>query len=77
MIQMTLEENIPLSGVKAKIVEALGKAGRPLAVHEFEFVGISENSLASRLSELAHVGVVVGETRTGRKFKEWKLTGKI
>ena len=46
-------------------------SGEWLAVHEIEVRGYSENSLATRLSELAKDGKVKGRTRQGKAFKEW------
>lgn len=58
---------------KDLIRERLKEAGRALAVHELNIFGYSENALATRLSEMARVGVVVGVKREGKQFKEWSL----
>ena len=50
----------PREAVIGELTEA---AGKPLAVHEFPYLGISENSLASRLSELSASRRVIGTTR--------------
>lgn len=55
------------------IIKTLYEAGRPLATHELSIVGISENAAATRLSELARDGIVVGQVRQGKRFKEWAL----
>lgn len=47
--------------------------GTYLAVHEFNIPGVSENSLASRLPELAKSGAVVSRIREGKPYKEWAL----
>jgi len=44
-----------------------------LAVHEFNLIGVSENSIASRLPELALAGKVVSRVRKGENWKEWHL----
>lgn len=47
--------------------------GENLAVHEFHINGYSENNVATRLSELAKAGLVIGRFRKGEKFKEWSM----
>ena len=59
--------------VKTLIIKRLYEAQAPLAVHELGIIGVSENGAATRLSELAGKGVVVGTIRAGAKFKEWRL----
>jgi hypothetical protein len=61
---------------KTLILERLEAAPGPLAVHEFHLVGYSENNIATRLSELAKAGKVVGVRRQGQAYKEWSLTPK-
>lgn len=57
------------------IILRILRAGRPLALHEFELAGVNENNLGSRLPELAKKrGLVVGTRRAGESFKEWDLT---
>ena len=60
---------------KAAILDALGSARVPVAVHELSdfLVGYSENSLATRLSELHAEGKVVRRKREGQAFNEWRL----
>ena len=61
---------------KKVILERLRSAGRPLAAHEFnhpDFTGYSENCIATRLSEMALAGVLIGRFRQGKPFKEWLL----
>ena len=48
-------------------------APTPLAVHEFQIQGYSENALATEVSIMARHGLVEGRYRTGKKFKEWGL----
>jgi hypothetical protein len=43
------------------------------AVHEIPVIGYSENNIATRLSELARAGRVVGRIRKGESFKEWAV----
>ncbi len=60
---------------KAAILDALSCAKGPVAVHELShfLVGISQNSIATRLSELHADGKVVRRTRLGEAFCEWRL----
>jgi hypothetical protein len=44
-----------------------------LAVHELPVIGYSQNNLATRLSELARAGSVVGRIRKSEAFKEWAV----
>ena len=65
---------------KDRILERL-KNGEWLASFEFKIMGVSENSLCSRLPELALAGLVEGRVRKGKNFKEWhynaqKTSGK-
>ena len=57
---------------KEKILDRLSKAMMPLAVHEMKIEGYSENNIATRLSELAREGKVIGAYRKGTSFKEWQ-----
>lgn len=58
---------------KGAIVNRLLEAAGPLAVHEMYLPGFSENAIATRLSEMAKAGYVVGTVRPGKRFKEWAL----
>ena len=58
---------------KSAILERLKKASLPLAVHELGLIGYNENNLATRLSELATDGFVIGRKRQGKQYKEWRL----
>lgn len=60
---------------KQEIVRRLKELGKPVAVHELGVIGYSENNLATRLSELAKAGIVIGARRPGFAFKEWRLNG--
>lgn len=62
---------------KREIIRVLAIAEKPLAVHEMDIPIYSENNLATRLSELAREGVVIGKTRAGKAFKEWSLIFKL
>lgn len=57
---------------KELILKRLKEAGQPLAIHELCLMGYSENNLATRISELAADGLIVGSFRPGTHFKEWK-----
>ena len=56
------------------LVKRLAAAEKPLAVHEFNIYGHSENSLATAVSILARKGMAFGVIRPGFKYKEWSLT---
>lgn len=58
---------------KIAILDRLARSDKPLACHELQIFGYSENCLATRLSELAREGVVIGKTRPGKAFKEWAI----
>ena len=58
---------------KQAILDRLEQSQRPLACHEFNLIGISQNGIASRLPELARDGKVIGVYRLGENFKEWRI----
>ena len=58
---------------KRRILQVLAATERALAVHEFELIGVSENNIATRLSEMAKAGLVIGTRRPGQAFKEWQI----
>lgn len=65
-----------------QVMSAPEMKGRKLAVHEIqakikEKTGCyhSENSIATRLSEMARFGEMVGSPREGTSFKEWQYLG--
>lgn len=58
---------------KDMVLVRLKQSRQALAVHEFDIQGYSENNIATRLSELAREGLVKGNRRDGRQFKEWSL----
>ena len=62
---------------KTEIIRRLAESEKPLACHELNIFGYSENCLATRLSELARAGAVIGKTRPGKAFKEWALVFKL
>lgn len=62
-----------MSDTKQAIIKRLVEARRPLAVHEFDIPGHSENSIASRLPEMAKIKIVEGRRRRGCAYKEWSL----
>ena len=55
------------------LLERLKEAG-PLAVHELNIPGHSENALATELPRMAREGLVLGRYRPTKRFKEWSLT---
>lgn len=55
------------------LMERLSSAGKPLAVHELNIFGHSQNALATELSIMARRGEVVGNYRTGERYKEWTV----
>jgi uncharacterized protein HemX len=65
--------------IKQKIKEALKKAGRPMALHEFDrlAIGTNESSISACIRTLAKDGEVIGERRQSQKgierYKEWVL----
>ena len=67
----------PKTTAKLEIIKRLSGSDKPLAVHEFGLFGYSENNIATRLSELAKEGAVIGKTRPGKAFKEWALCLKL
>ena len=58
---------------KHLILMRLQEAGKPLAVHQFHIYAVSDNALATRLSELAKEGKVVGKFPGGKPYKVWSL----
>ena len=58
---------------KQLILKRLRESKDPLAVHELDIFGYSENNLATRLSELAKEGKVIGRFRKGTHYKEWNI----
>jgi len=48
----------------------------PLAAHEIDIEGMSQNAIATRLPEMARMGIVKGELRKGEHYKEWSLVKK-
>ena len=62
---------------KQEIIKCLALAKTPVAIHEFSIPIYSQNNIATRLSEMAREGVVVGTVRPGKQFKEWALVAKL
>jgi predicted Zn-ribbon and HTH transcriptional regulator len=58
---------------KERIMEVLKEVNRPLAVHEFPYIDTNENTVATRLTELARIGAVKSQYRQGKRYKEWYL----
>jgi len=59
---------------KEKILCILSTTKKKMAVHEFGLQSISENNLATRLSELAKIGKVSSQYREGKRYKEWFIS---
>ncbi len=56
------------------MLRILGNARTPLAIHEMEGIkDHSQNAMATEISRMAKDGLVKGEIRAGKKFKEWAL----
>jgi len=55
------------------ILEYLSLQSQPIAIHDFNIHGVSQNSIGSRLPELALRGKVHGGFYNGEPFKRWKL----
>ena len=55
------------------ILNRLESSPVALAVHELNIMGVSDNAAATRLSELAHDGKVIGTIRNGTHYKEWRI----
>jgi hypothetical protein len=63
---------------KDKIRERLKTSPQPfLAVHELGLIGASKNSAATRLSEMAKAGEVVGRYRKNANYKEFCLRERL
>lgn len=60
-----------MSTAKEAILNRLRFSPKPLAVHELQIIGVSDNAAATRLSELARDGKVWSAFRKGENFKEW------
>lgn len=58
---------------KPLIIERLKALGGFVAIHELKVQGYSENCVATRLSEMAKAGLVIGRYRDGENFKEWAV----
>jgi Mn-dependent DtxR family transcriptional regulator len=46
------------------------------AIHEFGIMGVSQNTIGTRLPEMRKVGLVDCRRREGARLKEWRLTQK-
>lgn len=55
------------------ILKRLGEATGPLAIHQFDIPDVSQNSIGTRLPELAKEGLVESVKVAGRPFKAWRL----
>lgn len=56
------------------IIEALKRSGKPLAIWEMGIIGHSHTALSARTRELARLGLIAGQRREGKAFKEWFLS---
>ncbi len=59
--------------VKEKILDRLREADRPLAIHEFNIMGVSESTVGARLRDLTQEGKLTRGFRKDTGFKEWSL----
>lgn len=55
------------------ILARLREFNRPVPVHDLRIEGVSDNAAATRLSELARAGLVVGVPTPGKRFKSWTV----
>ena len=44
------------------------------AIHEFNIMAVSQNTIGTRLPEMRKAGLVDCQFREGARFKEWRLT---
>lgn len=58
---------------KEAILKTLGQAWKPMPIHEFQLIGVSETAISARLRELARDGVVEGHRVEGKSYKAWTL----
>lgn len=58
---------------KEKILARLREHGGWLAIHEFNIPDVSQNSIGTRLPELAIEKKVVSRRRDGKAYSEWRL----
>jgi hypothetical protein len=58
---------------KELILQKLKWSAMPLAVHEFNLEGYSQNNIATRLNECERAGLLKSRFREGKNFKEWSL----
>jgi len=62
---------------KERIMEVLKEVNRPLATHEFPYLETNENTIATRLTELARIGAVKCRYREGKRYKEWYINTNL
>lgn len=58
---------------KDRILEYLIRQTVPLAIHEMLIGGVSQNSMGTRLPELAKIGKVRGTKDVKEPFKRWEI----
>jgi len=59
------------------ILRALTESPVWISVHEFAIEGVSQNNIATRLSEFARKGKVRGRIRGGKRYKEWSIADAV
>lgn len=59
---------------RQKLIAALYRAPRPLALHEIPVEGVSQTSMSARLRELAREGIVQSVPVPGARFTAWALS---
>ena len=59
---------------RVALLRVFGNARRPLAVHELdEIKDHSQNAMATEISTMAREGLLTGQIREGKRYKEWSL----
>ena len=61
---------------KELILEYLALQTEPIAIHHFDIASVSQNSIGSRLPELAIAKKVYGGFYNGEPYKRWNLINK-
>jgi len=74
-LNLKIPEDQRLNPLHNRILSAMKKSGRPLALHEFAYSEILTNQhcLNTRLDELKRWGYVGSKFRDKKPFKEWFL----
>lgn len=62
---------------KQEIIRYLALAPGPVPVRDMIIPNVSQNSIGTRLPEMAREGIVVGEKLNGKPYKSWRLSAKL